>query len=163
MPVLLVLHKVPQEFDLDENASVSENATTVHMLPTRSPLPVAPLPSPRTLTRAEARERLEALRAEGGRMHQADAVSIAAALVGVPVLQVQGPTRGTASCAEARKLAMVLMRESGWSYHEIGSRFGRDHSTVVCACRSSAAMLARYGIVKGAPAPASAPDLSVAS
>jgi chromosomal replication initiator protein len=42
----------------------------------------------------------------------------------------------SATVSKARRWAMRAARERlGWSYHELGRAFGRDHSTVVYACQ----------------------------
>lgn len=53
---------------------------------------------------------------------------------GVSVREIMGRSRSK-SVASARKEAMRKVRELGFSYPEIGRMFGRDHTTVVSACR----------------------------
>jgi chromosomal replication initiator protein len=70
------------------------------------------------------------------------ASAIVAKHYGVPVADLRRPTRRK-TVAAARALAMYLVRTlSGASYSAIGKHFGgRDHSTVLYACRKLAAAI----------------------
>lgn len=50
------------------------------------------------------------------------------------------------SVVRARMLACWMLRETGKSFPEIGRLFGRDHTTVMHACRSVAADPARIAL-----------------
>jgi len=56
----------------------------------------------------------------------------------VPVVDLMGRSKSR-SVARARQEAMVRVRALGYSFPEVGRIFGRDHTTVVHACRQVAA------------------------
>ena len=45
--------------------------------------------------------------------------------------------------ARARAIAMRLVRDEGYSFPEIGTYFGRDHTTVMSACKRAAVGVVR--------------------
>jgi chromosomal replication initiation ATPase DnaA len=58
-----------------------------------------------------------------------------AAVFAVPVGKIRAPSRGSASVAFARQVAMYLAHiVLGHSYTAIGHSFGRDRTTVAHAC-----------------------------
>jgi chromosomal replication initiator protein len=69
-------------------------------------------------------------------------VAAAASAYGVTQKQVVSPARRL-EVARPRMVAVFLLREFGFSLHEIGRRFHRHHSTIV---NSHARMSARIGV-----------------
>lgn len=69
------------------------------------------------------------------------AVTDAARLFGVTVEQIEGQSQ-TRAVARARQYAMFLLRQvklhgsPRYSFPEIGRLFGKDHTTVIHACRA---------------------------
>lgn len=63
--------------------------------------------------------------------------------MGVPRCEILGKRRYH-YIATARAFAMRIARDEGfYSYPDIGRAFGRDHTTVMSACRRVARMVAR--------------------
>jgi chromosomal replication initiator protein len=88
-----------------------------------------------------AREVLGALDADAvrGVLGEADrpverVVARVAAAFGVPPAEVLGPSRQRRVLVP-RQVAMLLAREAGLSLPQVGAAFGRDHTTVLHACR----------------------------
>lgn len=68
-------------------------------------------------------------------------VHAAATAYGITELAVLSPSRRKAH-VQARTLAMALTRHlTGLSYQDVGELFGRDHGTVIHACRKMEAIL----------------------
>lgn len=59
----------------------------------------------------------------------------AADLYGVTVEEITGPLRGDRNTITARQVACWLLRQVGHSYPVIAATIGRDHTTVMHACR----------------------------
>lgn len=59
-----------------------------------------------------------------------------AAVYAVPVREIRTTSRGNASVAQARQVAMYLAHVAlGLNYSAVGRAFGRDRTTVAHACR----------------------------
>jgi chromosomal replication initiation ATPase DnaA len=61
-------------------------------------------------------------------------IAATAAEIGVPVPTLMSGTRNW-RVSRPRQLAMYLARETGVSFPKLGDRFGRDHTTILHACR----------------------------
>ena len=67
-----------------------------------------------------------------------DIIAYIAQYYGISVTDIKG-TRKTSNIAVPRQVAMYVCREiTGEVYGTIGSHFGKDHSTVLYACRKIA-------------------------
>lgn len=78
----------------------------------------------------------------------ASLVQAAADLYGTTVHAVIGSDRQDRAATAARMMACWLLREVGKSYPEIGRMVGRDHSTVMYACRTIAGDQTRVALAR---------------
>lgn len=64
------------------------------------------------------------------------AVQAAAEKYELTVEDVMTPGKAR-ECVHARRMAMVSLREQGWTYPRIARSFGVDHTTVLYHCRQA--------------------------
>jgi chromosomal replication initiation ATPase DnaA len=74
-------------------------------------------------------------------------IQAAADLYGTTMEAVRGRDNDR-SVTSARMIACWLLRETGMSYPEIGRALGRDHTTIMHACRVIAADPARLALAR---------------